>query len=136
MVALYFSPADLKSSSCIFANSSADRPLCSILDCFFSRVCPRVVRHASLEAKKPQTYHLARLELIGHAEQFGHIFRETEIFQRLGHMFASYSLLRLFLGDLVRFGGDHGDEFDTTLDQQVARLLRKGHAMLTVAACF
>jgi hypothetical protein len=37
-------------------------------------------------------------------------------------MFARNGLLRFLLADIVGFGGDQGDKFDTTFDQEVSRI--------------
>lgn len=44
-------------------------------------------------------------------------------------MLARDGLLRVLLRDVVGFGGDHGDELDAALDQQVAGLLGEGHGL-------
>lgn len=45
-------------------------------------------------------------------------------------MFAGNCLLCIFLGNLVGFGGDHGDEFDAAFYEQVASLLGERHSLV------
>lgn len=64
----------------------------------------------------------------GNSEYIGDIITEAEIPQCLLHMFTSDGLLGLLLADIVCFGGDQSDEFNTAFHKQVARILREGLA--------
>lgn len=75
------------------------------------------------------THNLARFELVRDSQHLWHVLRETELLEGLGDVLAGDGLLGVLLGDLVGFGGDHGDELDAALDQEVAGLLGEGHGL-------
>ena len=75
------------------------------------------------------THHLIILETVRHRHDFLHILPETQLLERFRDVFARDRLLGVLLGDLVGFGGDHGDELDAALDQQVAGFLGEGHGL-------
>lgn len=51
-------------------------------------------------------------------------------------MLARDRLLGILLGDFVGLGGDHGDELDAALDQQIASFFGEGHGLRTLVGGF
>ena len=56
------------------------------------------------------------------------VLAETQGVEGFADVVARDGLLGLLLGDVVGLGRDKGDKLDTTLDQQIAGLLRKRDA--------
>ena len=57
-----------------------------------------------------------------------YVLREPQLSECLVDVVGRYSLLGFFLGNLVGFGGDEGDEFDAAVDEQVACVPGEGDA--------
>lgn len=66
------------------------------------------------------TYLQLFLVFFRNSQDIGDVVTEAEIAQGALDMFAGDRLLGLFLADVVGFGGDQGDEFDTAFHKQIA----------------
>lgn len=96
-----------------------------------------ITKHRQLLTPKPRptgwflkiTHHLTSLKLIRHRHQLRHILAKIEVLQGFGDVLARDGFLGVFLGDVVGFGGDHGDELDAALDQEVAGFFGEGHGL-------
>jgi hypothetical protein len=66
--------------------------------------------------KASTTYHLIILKAVRHSHNLSHILPESQFLQRFRDVLARDGLFGVFLGDLVGFGGDHGDELDAAFD--------------------
>lgn len=86
--------------------------------------------------KRKATHHLTRLELVRNRHNLLHILAEPKVFEGLRDVLARDRLLGVFLGDFVGFGGDHGDELDAALDQQVAGFFGEGHGLRALVGGF
>jgi hypothetical protein len=75
-------------------------------------------------------YLLRLLVVCGNVEDGGHVLAKVELLEGGLDVFAGDCLLCVLFGNLVCFGGDEGDELDAALDEEVARVLGKGHARL------
>ena len=60
------------------------------------------------------------------------IVTEIQVLKRLLDVLTSNGFLGVLFGDLVRFRGDEGDEFDATFNQEIARVFCKGNARIGV----
>jgi len=58
----------------------------------------------------------------------GHIIGEAKLLECFGDVVAGNRLLGLLFGDLVGFGGDEGDEFDTAFYEEIASFLGEAAA--------
>lgn len=77
-----------------------------------------------------KTHLLLLFVVLGDFKDRRHVVAKVELLEGGLDVLACYRLLRIFLGDLVGFRGDEGDELDTALDEEVARVFGKGHARL------
>jgi hypothetical protein len=130
---LNLSVAERNSSSCRRWSSSSVMPLCSILVCFFSRFCARSCQRRrgygrGMGCSGP--YLLCLLVVCSNVEDGGHVLAKVELLEGGLDVFAGDCLFGVLFGNLVGFGGNEGDELDAALDEEVARVLGKGHARL------
>lgn len=58
--------------------------------------------------------------LLRDSKDVGNVVAETEITEGALDMFAGDSLLGFLFADVVGFGGDQGDEFDTAFHEEIA----------------
>lgn len=72
------------------------------------------------------TYLQLLFVFFGNGEDISDVVAESEIPKGLLHMFTGNRLLGLLLTDIIRFRGDQSNELDTTLHQQVPRILGEG----------
>ena len=79
---------------------------------------------------RERTHLLLLLVILRDIKDRWHVIAKVEFLQRCLDMLACNGLLRVLFGDFVGFGGDEGNELDTALDEEVARVFRKGHARL------
>lgn len=132
--ALNFSVALANKACCCASSSASLKPDCSILLCFFSRVCIEAVSTYSVASRSAcwpaQTHRLCLLKLRRYFQEIRHIVAEAQLLERLGDVLARYRLLGVLFCNFVCLAADHGDEFDTAFDEQVAAVFGKRHAFI------
>ena len=89
-----------------------------------------LLRHATLlHLRRPLLPRLELLFLLARNRQhLLDILGKAQLLQRRGDMFWRDGLLALALHGVVGFGGDHGDELNAAVDEDVARFFGHGFA--------